>query len=113
MPTIEAQLQTLFGNLCSGRCYPLIAPEGTVSPYITFQVIDSTPWKLATAEEKTRLQADVFGGTYGAAKTLAVSVKTALDTATFAASSMITNMDLYEEVSKEYRVLLEFYIWPK
>jgi len=113
MPTIEASIQMLLGALCSNRCYPLINTQPTiVSPYITFQVIDGTPYKLGTTTEKIRLQVDVWASTYGAAKTLAASVKTAINGATFAGTSLITNMDLYEEVSKEYRVLLEFYIWP-
>jgi len=113
MPTIEAQLQTLLGNLCAGRCYPLINTMPTiVSPYITFQVIDAAPFKASNADEKMRVQVDVFGTTYSSAKTLAQSVKTAIDTASFAGTSLITNMDLYEEEGKEYRVLLEFYIWP-
>jgi len=116
MPTIEAQLQTLLGNLCAGRCYPLINTTPTiVSPYITFQVIDAAPMLVSAnsaKQEKMRVQVDVFGTTYSSAKTLAQSVKTAIDTASFAGTSLITNMDLYEEASKEYRVLLEFYIWP-
>lgn len=113
MPTIESSIQTLLGALCSGRCYPLVNNSASVvSPYITYQVIDAAPYKVSNSTEKVRLQVDVFGSTYSSAKTLAASVKTAVNGATFAGTSLITNMDLYEEVSKEYRVLLEFYIWP-
>ena len=113
MPTIEAQLQTLLGNLCSGRCYPLIAPEGTVSPFITFQKVSGIPdMDLdGPGRENCRFQFDVWGTTYSAAKTLAESAKTAMVGASFS-NTPIMAMDLYEEVSKEYRVMLEYYIWP-
>jgi len=116
MPTIEASIQTLLGNLCSGRCYPVVNTMPTlVSPYITFQVIDAVPMLVSANSakpEKMRLQVDIWAATYGAAKTLAASAKTAIDTATFAGTALIATMDLYEEVSKEYRVMIEFYIWP-
>jgi hypothetical protein len=114
--TIEATIQTLLGALCSGRCYPLINTSANiVSPYITFQVISSSPMLVtenSADPEKMRLQIDVWAETYGAAKTLAASVKTAIDTSTAFASALEMSMDLYEEESKEYRVMIEFYIWP-
>jgi len=113
MATIESQLQTLLGNLATGRCYPLInTSTAIVTPYITYQVIHSSLMTVVSDKEKMRVQIDVFATTYGAAKSLAQSVKSVIDTASFAGTSLIMNMDLYEEASKEYRVMLEFYIWP-
>ena len=114
MPTIEAQIQTLLGNLCSGRCYPLVNTMATlISPYITFQKISGIPdMDLdGPGRENCRFQFDVWATTYSAAKTLAESVKTAMLGASFV-NTPIMYSDLYEEVSKEYRVLLEYYIWP-
>jgi len=116
MATIEAQIQTLLGALVTGRCYPLINTQPTiVLPYITFQVIDAVPMLVTaniTKPEKMRLQVDVFGQTYGSVKGIAAQVKTAIDNATFAGTATISSMDLYEEVTKEHRIMIEFYIWP-
>ncbi len=114
MPTFEATLQTLLGNLCSGRCYPLINTQLTiVSPYITFQKIIGTPDLdlEGPGRENVRMQIDVWGTTFNSAKTLAESIKTAMLSASFV-NVPLGFQDLYEEVSKEYRVLLEYSIWP-
>jgi hypothetical protein len=114
--TIEATIQTLMGALVSGRCYPLINTSTTiVSPYITYQVIHASPLLVTENSEdpeRIRLQIDIWATTYGAAKALAASVKAVIDTATAFASALEMSMDMYEDVSKEYRVMIEFYIWP-
>jgi hypothetical protein len=116
MANFEAELQTLLGNLCSGRCYPLINTTPTiVSPYITFQLIYSTPLLVtdssSNGRQSVRVQIDVWGTTFSSAKTLAKSVRTAMDGWT-TPNVIIDSQDLYEEVSKEYRVLLEYSVWP-
>jgi len=115
MANFEATLQTLLGNLVSGRCYPLINQSTTiVSPYITFQEIHAAQYievDNPTDPEVKRIQIDVWAMTYSAAKTLAGQVKTAMQGASFQ-NVPIMFQDLYEEVSKEYRVLLEYSIWP-
>ena len=116
MATFEADLTTLLGNLCSGRCYPLVNTSPTiVAPYITFQGLYAVPLLLTASNsngrQSARLQIDVWGTTFSSAKTLAKSVKTEMDTWTIP-NVIIDSQDLYEEVSKEYRVLLEYSVWP-
>jgi hypothetical protein len=116
MATFEADLTTLLGALCSSRCYPLINTSlAVVSPYITFQVIRAVPLFVtgssSNGRQEGRVQIDVWGLTFGSAKTLAASVRTAMDGWTIP-NSIIDSQDLYEEVSKEYRVLLEYSVWP-
>jgi hypothetical protein len=112
--SIESALQTLLANLCSGRCYPLINTDPViVCPYITFQVITGSPI-LAVASsnnpENVDVQIDIFGKTYASAHTLAQSVKTAM-LASSLQNAQTMYQDLWEEVSKEYRVMLEYSIW--
>jgi len=110
MASFEAGLKTLLGNLVSGRCYALVNESPTiVCPYIIFQVVTET--KLVQGQKKLRLQIDVYGKTYTSAKTTADAVQAAMDGPTFA-TSFIMQQDLREEVSKEYRELLEYYVWP-
>jgi hypothetical protein len=113
MADINATLQTLLGALVAGRCYPVINTANTVtSPYITFQLVYANQ-NLGT-HEYDRYQIDVWATTFGAAKTLAGQVKAAMKAAAVSsfANEHIGNQDLYEEVSKEFRVMLEYYIWP-
>ena len=110
MAAIESTLQTLLGALVSGRCYPVINNSLTVvAPYITFQMVSGDTW--IQNQDERRYQIDVYATTYSGARVIAESIKTAMKSASFA-NAIITFQDLYEEVSKEFRVLLEFYIWP-
>lgn len=116
MATFEADLQTLLGNLVSGRCYPMINPAPVIGQnYITFQVIYSTPLLVtdssSNGRQSVRVQVDVWGATFSAAKTLAKAVKTAMD-GWIIPNVIIDSQDLYEEVSKEYRAMLEYSVWP-
>lgn len=116
MATFEADLQTLLGNLVSGRCYPMVNTQATiVSPYITFQMIYAAPLLVtdssSNGRQSARVQIDVWASTFGAAKTLARSVKTAFDGWAIP-NVIIDTQDIYEGVSKEYRVILEYSIWP-
>jgi hypothetical protein len=112
--TIESSVQTLLGALVSGRCYPVINTTIVITrPYITYQVISGGPL-LALANsanpEEMSMQIDIWDSTYGGAKTLAQSVKTAMLGASFA-NVQTMDQDMYEGVSKEYRVMLEYSIW--
>jgi hypothetical protein len=115
MPTVEANIQTKLGALCAGRCYPLINPAPVLGQsYIVFQEIFGRDMMITPPEKQEyRVQIDVYAATYGSVKTLAASAKSAMDNATEFATSMIDRFDGYEEISKEYRQTLEYYIWPK
>lgn len=111
---IEGQIQALLGALVSGRCYPIInTSTDIVSPYITFQVIDESPVTVVKAPdniENRLVQIDIWAETYGTAKSLEKQVKAAMNAASIA-NSPVASQDLYEAVSKEYRVLMEYSVW--
>lgn len=115
MATFEASLQELLGSLVSGRCYPVVSlVYPAISPYITFQVVFAAPLLIhdhSLGIQYERLQIDVWARDYNEAKGLAREVKTAMDNATFP-NVIIMAQDLFEEVSREFRVLLEYQVWP-
>jgi len=110
---VEGDLKTLLGTLVSGRCYPLVAPDLTPTPYIVYSVISNIPQTTLdgpTGTENRRVQFDVWGDTYGAVKALEVTVKSTM------AASVIRNlplstMDMYESETKLYRVTMDYSIW--
>lgn len=114
MPTVEANIQSTLGALVSGRCYPLVNTSATITaPYIIYQVINRSALTITPPIVKAmRVQVDLFASTYGAAQALLASIEAAMEAATTFESSLIMSMDGYEEVSKEYRVTLDYYIWP-
>jgi hypothetical protein len=113
--SIESDVQTAFGALVSGRCYPLTAPDPVVKPYIVFSTIsdvqlNSLDGYSGIAEK--RIQVDVYTTGYGVAKTLALSVKTAMAT-TLPASIHLSSQELFENDTQLYRVTMDFSIWSQ
>lgn len=113
---IEGQIQSLLGSLVSGRCYPVVNRSvDIVSPYITFQVITATPEVTLDGPcgtENLRVQIDVWAETFGASKSLASQVKAAMQTASFV-NVPIMSQDLFEEVTQEHRVSMDYSIWSQ
>lgn len=110
---IEGTIQTLLGNLVSGRCYPLVAPDKPTFPYITFQVVSNIPnvtLNGRNATENRRLQIDIWDRSYGGSKTLEGSVKTAMDSAAFVNVPVLYS-ETYEVDTKVYRVSMDYSIW--
>lgn len=110
---IEGTIQSVLASLVSGRCFPMVAPDGTLTPYITFQVISNVPLMeldRRNGTENRRLQVDIFDKTYGGAKTLEETVKTTMDAAAFTNIPMLSS-DLYEEETQLYRVTMDYSIW--
>lgn len=110
---IETDLQALLSPYVSGRCYPMVAPEKTVKPYITYQVIANVP--LVTLDgpcgkERARVQVDVWGDTYATVKGLASQIKAALASSTIINVPLMTQ-DLYDSETKLYRQLIDIAIW--
>jgi len=113
MPTTEASLQSLLGALVEGRCYPLINEQVTVTlPYIIFQEISGRDLLVVSPGKKEwRVQIDIYARSYKTVKDLSDSAKTVMDNATAFATAMIDRFDGFEEVTKEFRSTLEYYVW--
>jgi hypothetical protein len=80
--TVEATIFSALTGLVSARCYPDVAPELTVRPYITYQqfggvsvnfVEQTTPSK-----ENSKFQVNCWADTRAAAKALNKQVSAAL-----------------------------------
>ena len=110
---VEGDIQTLLAALVSGRAYPLTAPDPVIKPYIIFQVISDVQQNHLEGYagfSNRRFQIDAYATSYGAAKTMAASIKTAM------AASLIINVhlsshDLYEPEVQLYRVSMDFSVW--
>lgn len=113
MSTPAESLFTALAGLASGGVWPLVAAQGTVAPYITFQNIANPTINTldgATNIQNNRMQIDAFASTYAGVATLARSIDTTL-AALGAMYIKINDQMLYEPETKLYRVLLEYSIW--
>ena len=110
---VEGDIQTVLGALVANRCYPLIAPQETASPYIIYQVISTVPETSLdgpTGTNRRRVQVDVYADTYGAAKVLEQSIGAAMQAADFT-NLPLSATDLFESEVQLYRVTMDFAIW--
>lgn len=112
---IEEQIFDALKGLVSNRCYPIMMPEKPTFPGIVYSRIANLPFNTVVAPstlDQVRVQIDSYATTYSAAKSLAASVRTAMEGASFKAT-LQTDQDLYEPDVKVYRVSQDFYVWDK
>lgn len=105
------EIKTAIGNLVSGRCYPLIAPEKPVAPYAVYFQVANAPevtMENTVPVENTRVQVDAYAKTYAEAQSLAESIRSAM--LSLGAIPLLA-VDLHENEVKLYRVAQDFSIW--
>jgi hypothetical protein len=113
--TIETTIYSALSTLASGKVYPLVAPEKVVAPYIVYSRIASTPENTldgGATIDLVRIQVDTYHNTYSAVKSLAESVRLALESSG-AKATLQTDQDLFEPDLKVYRVSQDYYCWQR
>ncbi|MFZ5762836.1 MAG: DUF3168 domain-containing protein [Thermodesulfobacteriota bacterium] len=111
---IEGSIQSVLAATVSGRCYPMVAPDNTDRPYITFQVVSNVPEVSLdgpSGQSRRLVQVDVWGESYASAKGIEQQVAAAMAAATAFKSIPLMSRDLYEDEVKIYRVNMEFSVW--
>ena len=94
---------------CAGRVYPLKIPQGTLLPAVVYQRTYSSPdYTLqGYSSEGVVLMLNSFALTYGAAKELALAVRSALAAAPV--NAILRNeTDLYEENADVFCISAEY-----
>ena len=116
----EAVLRdTLINNdevyaLVRNKIFPLVIPQGTVLPCITFQRLRSYPANTlsgASGLEKVDLEIDAWGNEYAQTKDVAKAVRLAMPTSGPWAAHLRYDSDDYEYTGPYYRVLMRFNVW--
>jgi len=110
--SFQGDLQAVLAPLATGGCYPVANDsESIVFPYITFTGIS---WQGVvihnSSEGKRRIQIDVFGTSYNEVHTLQATIDTTLNASSLNCSK-INEIDAFEEETKNYRGILEYYFW--
>jgi len=80
---IYSGLKTTTGitSLTSNRIYPLVAPQGVVKPYITYQQISNVPEHAMGTDPKirsARIQVSAWATSYSGVLAVSTQIKTAL-----------------------------------
>lgn len=111
MSTIQEQLVAYLAPVA--ELHPLVAPQNTALPYVTYHRVASSVNNVLSGPpsiDNARMQIDVWGGTYAEAQRLAQAIIVAMQSWPVQ-NVLLNNYDLYEQEVKVYRVLLEFSIW--
>lgn len=98
-----------------GRVFPLLIPEGTPLPCVTFQRVSGTPENTLAGHsglEEVMLQIDCWSATYGGAKALAKQLRAAMASASFG-NHLDQDRDLYDGDPNHiiYRVSCDYRCW--
>lgn len=106
----DATLKTLI----SGRVYPLVAPQNTISPYITYRVVTGLKIQCLGGQifqGDYRMQLDCYSKTYSNVKAISQAVKSCL--IGFMDSHNINIMDDYEDETQLFKQIIDFKIKDK
>ena len=112
--TIETTIYTALSSLASGKVYPLVAPEKVSAPYIVYSRISSTPENTldgGATIDLVRIQVDTYANTYSAVKSLAESVRSAMESSASIKATLQSDQDLFEPDLKFYRISQDYYVW--
>lgn len=113
---IEQTVFEVLAPLVNDRVYPLQIPQSQATyPSVVYTRIASEPQNrlsVGASLDQVRIQIDCYDTTYLGAKTLAASVRSAMENASFKATLQFDS-DFYEAEVKLYRVMADFYLWQK
>jgi len=94
--------------LVADRIYPMIAPDGAATPYVTYQVIATEAHNIingAPGTERKVIQVNCISNTYANAKAIAEAVKAAINSSI---GYLNGGGDDYFTQTEKYRFRLDF-----
>lgn len=114
---IEATLKSAL-ETTGKSAYALVKPEKATLPCITYRRIGTYHHRNLSSPSslnRIRFQIDVWGSDYSSTRTLANSVVTKLEAnqTDWEVSTVENELDMRDEESGLYRVLIEVYLWNK
>jgi hypothetical protein len=113
--TVETDLVTVIGGLCSGRVFPDVAPIDTARPYVTYQQVGGLTIDPIDGDvpnlKNARMQVNVWADTRSAANVLMRQIEDALRPPPYNARPLSALIARYEEMTKMRGAQQDFSIW--
>lgn len=114
--TIHVQVREVLAGLANDQVFPLIADEGTLPPYVVFQVVGGEAQEFITGEKpekrQRRLQVNVWSKSIIEAEEIAQQAEDALRAAAALQVEVLTvALDTYDEATKYRGKMQEFYVF--
>jgi len=112
---IEQSIYSTLGSLVSNRVYPLTMPQNPTFPAIVYTRVSINPENRlegGSSLDQIRIQIDSYAKTYSAVKSLAESVRSAMEAASFKGTLQL-EQDFYEPDLGLYQVTQDYYVWER
>ena len=116
--TLHTTLNAMLNPLAAGGAWPLVARQGTPTPYIVYQRIGSDVLNIIDGPpplDNTHLQIDVYASVYSdalqIADNIASTLQAAVESGAIGCYALVSPRDLFEPDTRLYRVLMEFSVW--
>ncbi len=113
--TIQEQLSALLtdATTAGSQVYPVIAPDQTVAPYISYQIVATNNENILSGSSglvNSHVQIDIYSPTYLQSWAIAAQVDVLMSGWSVQNVSKPAQ-DLYDETVKLFRVMREYSIW--
>jgi hypothetical protein len=114
--TVHTEVREALRGLAGDRVFPLVADEGTATPYVVFQVVGGASQEFLGGEKpekkQRRVQVNVWSKSILEAGQIAEQVEDTLRAATVLQPEVLTiPLDTYDEVTKYRGTMQEFYLF--
>lgn len=113
--TPHARLKLALEGLAGDRVFPLVADEGTATPYIVYQIIPGDAQEFLSGEKpekkQRRVQVNVWSRSSIEASEIAEQVEDALRAAPLQTEVLTIASDTYDETTKYRGTMQEFYVF--
>ena len=112
----ESQVYAALKSLVSGRCYPDLAPDVVVKPYLVFQQVGGSAVNFVDpsvpSKKNSRIQVSVWGDTRSQVSSIAVQVEDALRAVTALQTTVLgAPVAIYEPETKLRGSQQDFSVW--
>ncbi len=110
---LEERLYAVLGSTNGGRVWPVLAPQDSALPRITFQRVSNAPvndLRGHSGMDIVRVQVDVWAADYLSGKHLATTVRDTLSSSGIK-HLFLSDLDDYEPETKLYRVRMDLQFW--
>lgn len=113
--SIESDLVTGIGALCAGRCFPDVAPHGTVRPYVTYQQVGGQIAQFMeggpASKRNARMQINTWGASRLEANALMRQIDDMLRSAPWHATPIGDLVSEFDAVTGDRGARQDFSLW--
>jgi hypothetical protein len=114
--TVRTEVRSALEGLAGDQVFPVVAPEGTLPPYVVFQIVGGDPQESLSGEKPAkklrRVQVSVWAKASLEAEAIAIQAEDALRARPDLQVEVLTEaIDDFDEVTKYRGTRQDFYLF--